>query len=541
MWKLSEHAQVLVQQLQDSLSSRPWVGKARHEEAIINLLDQIGLQGEPAAIPTLARCLFFTSNQLKLAASRTIHRLLSLVSPEQLTHLSGVIGWSWGWYISDAWDKLFPADLTTLLLDSGTRAAILGILSFHRNGYIRQEAVRLLADERDGSELPYLLIRQNDWVNVVSVEAQRAITDRLRPNYLGHFVRSLPLVTHLLEFRRRDLSPVFHKVIEMLVQPENDALLADAIGASNRWVCRQVVRTALGVPGEHHGSVIHYGLASTDAIVRLTCAEGLRLSPGDELHQAIAALQADRFMPVRREGFRIEADSFPDQALSAWERGLLDKSASIRDLARYSIRQITAFDTPAFYRKILAEKGALLPAAGGLAECGDSTDLPVLRTFLVHPRPSFRRAAIRGIARIAQEAAVAELVKSLQDTSPSVVRETKRQLEPYLNAVGGDVLLAVVRDASTEYARKCAIKLIFEKGKWQSLPWLIRATSYPDQAVAPLARRFIEEWFSPPLCNRVFTKPSVAERRAIEEAMSALPPEGGEDLLGKLQKWLQEK
>jgi HEAT repeat protein len=189
----------------------------------------------------------------------------------------------------------------------------------------------------------------------------------------------------------------------------------------------------------------------------------------------------------------------------------------------------------------LAAKGAFLPAVCGLAECGDATDLPVLRSFLAHGQPRLRQAAVRGMARLAQEAAVDELVKSLQDRSPSVVREAKRQLKPYLHAVPGEVLFAIVRNAGTEQARRCALQLVFDKGKWQSLPWLIRATGDPDEATASLARRFIEAWFSPPQCNRVFTRPSVAEREAIKEAMSALPPKNNEDLLMKLQKWLPER
>jgi hypothetical protein len=35
------------------------------------------------------------------------------------------------------------------------------------------------------------------------------------------------------------------------------------------------------------------------------------------------------------------------------------------------------------------------------------------------------------------------------------------------------------------------------------LPWLIYAARHSDQQTADLARRFIQAWFSPPLCNRV--------------------------------------
>ncbi len=540
MWRLSEHAQALVQQLHDLLSSASWFGKAKREENILVVLDQINLQGEPAAVCSIARCLFERSQQIKTAASRTIHHLLSLVSPDQLTHLSGVVGWSWGWYISDAWDKLAPKSLSTVLVDLESRAAVLGLLSFHRNGYVRHEAVRLLARETTGNELRYLLIRQNDWVSVIGEEAQTAVNKRLVPSYLRHFVRCLPLVVHLLAFRRRDLSPAVHKVIEMLVQPQHDAMLAEVIMASDPLVRRQVVRVALEIAGEHQPRVVHHGLSSTDAIIRLMCAirVGQCLS-GPELRHAMMLLQQDRSMPVRREGFRVEAEGNPDEARSIWQRALLDPHASIRELARYSLGKMGSFDATAFYRQAVAEKGISLPSVSGLAECGDQTDLPSLRSVLGHPQPKFRRAAIRGIARIAREGAVDDLLRSLRDGSPSVVREAKHQLESFLGDVSGDSLFAILTEARSENTRRCAVQLIFDKGKWQSLPWLIRIAFHQDQETAAVARRFIEAWFSPPLCNRVFTESSAMERQAIDEALHGLRPPLDDSFLARVQEWLR--
>src|SRR5688572_21414495 len=82
MWRLSEQAQALMQQLHDLLSSTSWFGRAKREESIIALLDQIKGQGEPAAICSVARCLFESYREVTTKASRTIHHLLSLVSPD---------------------------------------------------------------------------------------------------------------------------------------------------------------------------------------------------------------------------------------------------------------------------------------------------------------------------------------------------------------------------------------------------------------------------------------------------------------------------
>lgn len=540
MWRLSEQTQTLVQQLHDVLSSNWWLLRPGREERIVALLEQIKERGEAAAFCIVARCLFESPKQIKTSASRTIHHLLSLVSPDRLIQLSNTIGRPWGWYISDDWDKLKPQGIFALLVDPDSQAAVLGLLSFHRNGYVRHEAIRRLADEKSGEELQYLLIRQNDWVGIVAEEAQSAIKERLAPNYLPHFIRCLPLVVHLFSFTRHNLSSVIRTVVEMLVRPEHDALLIKVISTSSLPICRAVVRVALEIPGQHRARVIGYGLLSTDAMLRLICAKRAGESvEGLALQEVTTVLQEDQFVPVRREGFSLEAKLNPEAASTIWQRALLDSSASIRELARYSLGKNGFFDAAGFYRRIIAENGISLVTASGLAECGDDTDLVVIRTFLSHRQKRFRVVGLRGIARVAGEQAVDDLVRSLLDVSPSVVHEAKRQLERLSSEAPSEALFAIVNEATGEYARRYAVQLIFDKGKWQSLPWLIRIASLPEESVASLARRLTEAWFSPPLCNRVFTKPTAGQRKAIDEAIQELRGGPGGAFQVKLQGWLQ--
>lgn len=529
-----------MQQLCDLTSPTAWLGRSKRANRIIALLEQIDRQGEPAAACAVASFLFESSRRIRIRASQTVHQLLSRVSPDQLLHLCGAVGCSWGWEISAAWDKLTPNSVSNLLVDLDSRTAVLGLLSFHRNGYVRQEAVRLLASETSGVELRYLLICQNDWVNVVAVESQAAVSNRLVPNYLPHFIRCLPLVVRLLAFTRRDLSRVFAKVIEMLVQPQHDAQLADAIRAMEPIACRQLMRGALDMAGAHRSRMIQYGLSSTDAILRLICASRVgQILSAPELCQTTMLLQRDQFMPVRREGFRIDAASNPNEASNIWKRALLDSHATIRDLARYSLGRIEAINFAAFYRRHLSENDVSLSAVSGLAECGDDTDVTFLRSLLIHPRARFRRVAIRGIARIAREGSVDDLVRLLRDRSPSVVHEARIQLEAFPDSVPGETLFALANEADSDHAKQCAVRMIFNKGKWPSLPWLIRVAFSMDESTAPLARKFIEAWFTPPLCNRVFTKPLAAEKMAIDEAIDGLSPHQGDPFQEQVTKWIQ--
>ena len=62
-----------------------------------------------------------------------------------------------------------------------------------------------LSERFDGKELPFLLIRQNDWVNSIALDAQSAVAERINDAYATRFARCLRLILHLASYQRRDL------------------------------------------------------------------------------------------------------------------------------------------------------------------------------------------------------------------------------------------------------------------------------------------------------------------------------------------------
>jgi len=500
MLRVSEQTRTLLEQLYRLQTDRSWFGGTGRAAQTAALLDRIAEQRESVSIPVIARCLFSPSAEVRIAARRALHLILAPLSPDDLLHLSGVIGWSWGWYVSDAWDRLKPTDVASLVADPLCRSTVLGFVSFHRNGYVRHEAVRLLSRIHDGSELPFLLIRQNDWVKPISADAREAVRSRLKDDNLPAFLRCLPLVVHLLKLRRHDHSQVVHQVVEMLLPPDKDDSLKEVLRSSNRDVRREILRIALDLDGEHQTRVVSRGLDSTDAVARYWSACRVRRRrPLENTPQIIQRLQQDRYMPVRREGMSLEAEVHPDRSQEVWQRALLDVNASIRDLARFHLQKVSGFNGAEFYRHWLATKGPSIAAISGLGETGDSSDLALLRGFLKSDLPSWRQTAVRGLAALGKEAVAPELAGCLRDESTGVIREAGSKLTPLVNSVPGEMLLDIVWEGNSEQARQTALRLIFEKGKWDGLPWLIRAADHRDASVAKKAQSFIES-----LCEKAF-------------------------------------
>ena len=541
MQHVSGATQHLLQRLFDLTSKTSWFFQADRDADMVNILGQVANQGEAAAVSGMVNCLFSPSPEVKAAASRAIHRLLDRLPPERLQYLSDTVRESWGWHIWDSWERLEPADIQALIIADSIRNSVLGLLSFHRSGYVRHEAVRLLVRSHDGGELPYLLIRQNDWVEPIRAEASRAVQARIVESYLPHFLSNLPPLVHLLAARRQDHSDLVRRVIRMLVRPEHDELLARAIHSPNATVRRSVVRLALEAEDEHRPRVIEHALSSTDGLIRLWGTGHVRPHfSGGALEGILGSLRRDSFMPVRREASIILAAGAPDSGREVWRDALLDGSVSMRELARFYLGRMGEVCWPSVYRLALIEQPQSLVALDGLGETGGQSDLVVIRGYLASPLPSRRRAAVRALAKMGGRSVVADLHVSLLDDSPAVIREVRRQLEAFPYALDAERLCRVAGEDPRQNVREAALRLIHATGKWRSLAWLIRASLNRDRSTAGLAQELISSWFTPPRCNRVFTRPSSDERQAIAGALDDCRPGMEESFLRKLDTWLKE-
>jgi HEAT repeat protein len=523
MWKLSETTEEIVRQLYEADKGQSWFRSTTRDHAICDLLARLADAAEYRTVACAARFLFSPSPSVRQSAFKTIAALMGHVSPIRLLQTGDAFGASYGWYVNHQWDYLPSSKVLTLATDESNRvnSYVLGLASSHRNGYVRHEAVRLLSAISDGTELPFLLIRQNDWVRLIAVDAQDAIERRISDGYLPHLVRSLPLILHLSSFSRYDHSGIVRKILGIILKDQHDAILREAVESSDRVVRRKIVRVGLALQGSHQFRLMRHALHSSDPIVRLAaCRHLAQVNDDGLLVDLLGRLQSDLSMPVRREALRLHAERFPSQAKETWRKALLDRSYSIRELARFELQRLGTFDAAGFYRQAVSEYPKCFAAVEGLAETADSSDVPFLKVLLTHRFPTRRFAAVRGLGRVGGESAVSELVQSLRDVNPRVVREARRSLQSHLGSVQGEVLLAVALEAQQTYARHTAISMIADMGKWRSLPWLIKAASTDDNNTAGFAAQMIEDWFTPPKCNRVFTRPSSDEANLIRDALT---------------------
>lgn len=513
---------------------------------IVALLERIAERGDPAPLFFVARALRESDPQVRDAAARALRDLLARLPDRFLANPSGYVRYAHWYAIGEFWEGLRPDTIDEWLIgDASCQAAILGLISSHSNGYVREAAVRRLSQIDSGDEVPFLLGRLNDWVDVIAETARAAVLARLNSPRWPAFVARLPLVLRLLEVRRRDLASIAHGVVDRLLQPEHDDILRRAIHHSDDHTSRLLTRLGLATTGEGPARLIRHALESSDLMVRAFAAQRAgEVLPIEELTPWSVKLLRERFMPLRRAGWEMAAQLAERQSTAAatevWRGALLDRSASIRELARFWLRRLGGCDPAEFYRQAFDAAEASGADLGrevvlGLAETGERADLTRLLPLLAHPRPGVRRAAARGVGRIDEPDVAPRLAELLLDASPGVVREAERQLQSRVEYLPGDRLIAAIDAAPSPRTARSVVRLLVAKGKWASLPWLLRLVNSSNVDAATLARQAVIAWFSPPACNSVFTRPTPQDRQAIEAALSEL---GDANFAHEVREWL---
>jgi hypothetical protein len=149
-----------------------------------------------------------------------------------------------------------------------------------------------------------------------------------------------------------------------------------------------------------------------------------------------------------------------------------------------------------------------------------------------------RRAALSGLKSIGGEEAVPDFIRCLADESPALVRDAARTTQPWLHRVPARELFDLATGTKPWHVQKNACLLIFEMGRWVSLPWLFRLIAGKDQRVAVLAEHLAQRWFSPPRSTRVFTTLEDSNRQAVEDAISKNEPRLPVEFVAQVRDWL---
>ena len=214
--------------LLEMLRQRPGAfGKFFSADPRADIIRTIGASGEIAVVPNLLPFALDSNKEIAREAVRTIERLLQMLGPADYVHFDEFvreadIDWQ---RRQETWSDLRVHDVERAARLPEGAVFVLGVLSSYGSGYIREVAVRELGKTHTGEELPYLLIRSNDWVGIVRECARELLIARIKPESTALFLRWLPLVLRLRATQRGQPGEIVDRITSMLEAEEMRSLV----------------------------------------------------------------------------------------------------------------------------------------------------------------------------------------------------------------------------------------------------------------------------------------------------------------------------
>ncbi|MBI5757050.1 MAG: HEAT repeat domain-containing protein [Planctomycetales bacterium] len=483
----------------------------------VEIIRQIRDAGEPAAIAPLLYFLTGSNDEVVKAAADTIETLVCGLSQPDLVLAENSIRSTCCWSQDGGWWNLTPIALRKLAGLTNS-PAVWGMASFHHSGYVREAAVRLLGTVRDGRELPFLLLRLNDWVVPVREAAKLLVCERLQSGDIAPFHKNIFLVVRLDDCKRTEHTEIVSGVVRNLVEAGNQQQLRNLIENQDRTVRRRMFRLACRVAGPHVAWLVECGLRSFDPSIRVTAVKQAETAfEGENLFELLDRLRKDRYMPVRRHALWLATKHFLDVAGTWLNEALFDRSYSIRELSQFYLRKMGHTDPAVVYRAVVNSNQRLRLAIAGLGETGTESDTALLEPYSRSSVVQLRRAALIALARLRGEQSIDLLLQSLADDNRKLTHDIKRALNPMAAHLPLESLRQMLDHDHRQHVRLAVVQLLDSMGAWSGLSGLIRAATDKDEKVAAAARVQIESRYL-----RLYTRPSNVERERIEDALGKI-------------------
>jgi len=408
----------------------------------LGVFDEIASANEPLAVPWLTIFLLDDQVAVREAAARTIGRLIANLRPGELLQMDNSFRnhWSYESYSLSGWVRLKPPTVKDFWrLPHAT--PVVGITSFHGSGFVREMAVNELAAVFDGTELPFLLIRLNDWIEAVRDAAASAVWQRIQPEYAAFFLKNLPLVLRLRKCGRARQEKIVAGVTALLQEPAVAPILREGMMSNDRWLRRESFKVAVGAKTEQAKALLKERLTDADPIMRLWAVRNVLARLDDaELFPILSGLARDQFMPVRCEILNLFVQRFPKEAPDRLIVAFWDNSSSVRAIARFWIKtQNPEFNFAEAYRSSLKDSlGKRLPAAiAGLGETGKTIDAEVVLPFAEFPSVGVRKAAIHALAALDGDRFVFLFMTALKSEQAGISNEGTRALAGHNGSTPG--------------------------------------------------------------------------------------------------------
>ncbi|MFA6207789.1 MAG: hypothetical protein WCT03_19400 [Candidatus Obscuribacterales bacterium] len=350
---------------------------------------------------------------------------------------------------------------------------VLGMLSFNASGYVREKALKILVTRFDGKELPFILLRANDWIDTIHHLAISALKERLTDAYANHFTENLYLIKHLTFSERYNQADIDELISKVLCSPRYVPELLNYLDseiASDRHLALTLLLKIESSTASK--TAINAGLNSKYALIRQrTLEHALTTNKVDLIERPIVTFLDDSAGAIRLETLNWLVQS--QESRDFLNAALFDSSSAIRLFARYTLTDLDAKEV--YLLNLKTKKHPLVFTLRGLVETEAKVKLETLEPFMLASSGKVRALAYElALAQESSSEYKCELFRrTLLDSSTACIKLAHKYLKANPDMVPLELLFDLFKPKLLLRAKRSLIAAISAAPVWTTLPYLL--------------------------------------------------------------------
>jgi HEAT repeat protein len=486
-----------------------------HSEEILRLINE---EKDLTAVPDAFWLLLGSDNDLELKSAKSLHAIISSLNTSNLTVVDRLFRertsfeWSYDWHNEE------PINLTLPSMPLEERTTILGLSSFHPNGYFREKAVKALSGNITGQELPYLLIRLNDWVPIVRNAAKSAIIKNIRAENARNIIDNLPLILRLKNCERDQHKDIINRVFEILSNDTSHGELIYGLKSKDSKVRLHCFDIIIDLKLLDNKQLISYLLKEKVPYIRMAILNKINeVITLDEFKPFILKLLNDKYVPIRLTALEMLYKYDADRCIEELVKLLTDKSSSVRERARFLLKNHGYDDFASYYIDSIHKHNNTYGAICGLGEVGKAEDTKYLMQFLESDKVNIIKATIKALSRLDFLGFKELIINYIEHSHIGVSKDTRKILDKQVDLADAEKVYNIFKNSKVEHVRANAALLLCSLSKWESINYIIEMCGNQNQDISKFGQLKLEGWVFN--FNRSYLPPSKEQQAKLRSSI----------------------
>jgi HEAT repeat protein len=378
--------------------------------------------------------------------------------------------------------------------------------SLNHNGYVREKAMKALADLRQASSFRFILLRVGDWVDEVRLAAIKAMENFLEQKYVPELLKHLTLINALLRIQRTDLREQYQQLVDFIFSPDNADSIEKAVrhlDDKTRWHYYRYRLSNEQLDIRQINTIVR----DKNFLIRLDMLRHLRNYPMAVQQQIGTCLLTDKSPSLRLEAMQQLLPERPDR--EEWlHRFIADDAAAVRDRSRRILRY-SDIHFAQLYRERMATGDRMPGSLLGLFETGSEMDKPLFIDYLSNEKAVLVIGALRAMNRLDRDQAKSHALRLLRHPIKKI---RSVAIEILAKQVDEETMKEIRQIYATGNAdiKRSVLSLYHKMGDWKIIGDVLLAAGDEEVTVQEMAWDMLAKWRIKVV--RLFTRPTVQER-----------------------------